>query len=124
MSRAVLLVEDNHDNRMIYGVMLEHAGYTVIEAVDGEQGLERARWDEELLIRGHAAWALGRIGTPGARAVLEARTEVVGDRSVQEEFEQALEEASSTPTRDDCPASALRLREGARVPNSRYVAAS
>ena len=43
MSRAVLLVEDNHDNRMIYGVMLEHAGYTVIEAVDGEQGLERAR---------------------------------------------------------------------------------
>ena len=43
MSRAVLLVEDNHDNRMIYGIMLEHAGYTVIEAVDGEQGLERAR---------------------------------------------------------------------------------
>lgn len=43
MSQTVLLVEDNHDNRMIYGIMLEHAGYEVIQAVDGEQGLERAR---------------------------------------------------------------------------------
>lgn len=26
MSRAVLLVEDNEGNRLIYGIMLEHAG--------------------------------------------------------------------------------------------------
>ena len=43
MSLKVLLVEDNHDNRAIYGIMLEHEGYSVIEAVDGEEGVERAQ---------------------------------------------------------------------------------
>ena len=48
--QAVLLVEDNHDNRAIYGMMLEHAGYRVIGAVDGEEAIERAREHHPALI--------------------------------------------------------------------------
>ena len=51
--------------------------------------------DEEPLIRGHAAWALGRIGTESALRALQARAQVEEDRSVQEEIVQAREEASS-----------------------------
>ena len=47
---AVLLVEDTMDNRAIYGIILEHAGYTVIEAVDGEEGVQRAREHHPALI--------------------------------------------------------------------------
>ena len=43
MSRRILLVEDNVDNRSIYRVILEHAGYEVLEALDGEAGVEMAR---------------------------------------------------------------------------------
>lgn len=41
--RTVLLVEDNEDNRTIYRVMLEHSGFTVLEAGDGEEGIRQAR---------------------------------------------------------------------------------
>lgn len=40
---VILLVEDNHDNRVIYRTILEHTGYTVLEAGDGEVGLRTAR---------------------------------------------------------------------------------
>ncbi len=40
---TILLVEDNEDNRRIYVTILEHAGYRVLEAVDGEAGLALAR---------------------------------------------------------------------------------
>ena len=43
MEKKILLVEDNEDNRMIYRTILAHHGYEVIEAVDGEEGVERAR---------------------------------------------------------------------------------
>jgi len=49
--------------------------------------------DPEALIRGHAAWALGRIGTRGARAALDRARGREGDGYVQEEIERALEEA-------------------------------
>ena len=39
---TVLLVEDNEDNQMIYRDMLEHAGYQVITAADGEEGVNAA----------------------------------------------------------------------------------
>ncbi len=42
MPKQVLIIEDNADNRMIYCVVLEHAGFKVIEAVDGEKGLALA----------------------------------------------------------------------------------
>lgn len=39
----VLLVEDVPNNRDIYRTILEHAGHTVLEAVNGVAGLELAR---------------------------------------------------------------------------------
>jgi CheY-like chemotaxis protein len=41
--KKVLLVEDNEDNLVVYRTILEHVGYMVIEARDGEEGLSRAR---------------------------------------------------------------------------------
>lgn len=43
MPKTVLLVEDNVDNRTIYRTILEYAGYTLIEAEDGEAALRKAR---------------------------------------------------------------------------------
>lgn len=42
-SKTVLLVEDNEDNRTVYRTILEHFGYTVIEARNGEDGVRIAR---------------------------------------------------------------------------------
>ena len=39
----ILMVEDNADNRFIYGLLLTHLGYEVVEAEDGETGVELAR---------------------------------------------------------------------------------
>jgi CheY-like chemotaxis protein len=44
--KRVLIVEDNTDNRFIYSAMLRYAGYEVILAVDGPQGLELGRTQE------------------------------------------------------------------------------
>ncbi|HET6229857.1 MAG TPA: response regulator [Longimicrobiaceae bacterium] len=41
--QTVLLVEDNEDNRMIYSTALRHFGFAVVEAFDGEQGIELAQ---------------------------------------------------------------------------------
>ena len=38
----VLIVEDNPDNRDIYSTFLRHHGLTVLEAVDGEEGVRMA----------------------------------------------------------------------------------
>lgn len=40
---TVLIVEDNEDNRIIYRAFLEHHGYAVLEAPDGEAGVRSAR---------------------------------------------------------------------------------
>jgi two-component system, cell cycle response regulator DivK len=40
---TILLVEDNPDNRTIYGTILRHVGYIVAEAESGEEGLRLAR---------------------------------------------------------------------------------
>lgn len=50
MTLSILLVEDNEDNRTIYRTLLEHHGYRVLEAADGEEGLRRAREDHPDLI--------------------------------------------------------------------------
>ncbi len=41
--KTVLLVEDNEDNRIVYATVLEHFGYRVLEARDGEEGVRMAR---------------------------------------------------------------------------------
>lgn len=55
-------------------------------APDAVPALVRALSDPEPLVRGHAAWALGRIGTAEARAALEARAGVESDAYVREEI--------------------------------------
>jgi epoxyqueuosine reductase len=56
--------------------------------------LTRALCDAEPLIRGHAAWALGRIGTEGARQALRGRAATEDDPWVRDESELALAEAA------------------------------
>jgi epoxyqueuosine reductase len=56
--------------------------------------LSRAlREDPNALVRGHAAWALGRIGSPGARHALEASAASAAERStdVRAEVSAALD---------------------------------
>lgn len=41
--KTVLIVEDNEDNRIVYTTILEHRGYEVLEARNGEEGIRIAR---------------------------------------------------------------------------------
>ncbi len=59
-------------------------------APEAVPALVQALSDPEPLVRGHAAWALGRIGTAEARAALAARRSVEGAAYVQEEIWAAL----------------------------------
>jgi two-component system cell cycle response regulator DivK len=40
--KTVLIVEDNFDNRTIYAEILRFAGYRVLEAANGEEGVRQA----------------------------------------------------------------------------------
>src|SRR4029077_7378137 len=48
--KTVLLVEDNEDNRIVYSTILRHFGYTVTEALNGEEGISKARAEKPDLI--------------------------------------------------------------------------
>jgi epoxyqueuosine reductase len=50
--------------------------------------LVRAISDPEPLVRAHAAWALGRVGSAEARAARSDRTSVETDASVREELSE------------------------------------
>jgi epoxyqueuosine reductase len=52
--------------------------------------------DPHAMVRGHAAWALGRIGSPSALSALRARFEVEADDGVREEIRAALEPFQAT----------------------------
>lgn len=41
--KRVLLVEDNEDNRIIYATALRYAGFDVVEAITGTEGVHHAR---------------------------------------------------------------------------------
>jgi len=43
MSRSVLLIEDNEQNRYLVTFLLEQSGYTVTAFADGARGIEAAR---------------------------------------------------------------------------------
>ena len=43
MSKRILVVEDQEDNRQILRDLLTSAGYEMIEAVDGEEGVAHGR---------------------------------------------------------------------------------
>ncbi|MEX2374549.1 MAG: response regulator [Dehalococcoidia bacterium] len=40
--KTILIVEDNYDNRAIYAVALQSAGYRVLEALNGAEGVRLA----------------------------------------------------------------------------------
>lgn len=42
MSKRILVIEDTEDNRRILRDLLTHAGFELIEASDGEQGIQMA----------------------------------------------------------------------------------
>ena len=57
--------------------------------------LESALRDPEPLVRGHAAWALGKIGRSQAAAALRERLAIEDDEQVRGEISQALEECGA-----------------------------
>ncbi|HKP74543.1 MAG TPA: tRNA epoxyqueuosine(34) reductase QueG [Longimicrobiaceae bacterium] len=61
-------------------------------APEAAPALAAALHDEEPLVRGHAAWALGRIGTAAARDALCRRLGAESDAWVREEIELATGE--------------------------------
>ena len=61
--------------------------------------LSGALSDEEPLVRGHAAWALGRIGTESSREALLGRAKNEEDPWVREEIELALDAIFSERSR-------------------------
>ena len=67
--------------------------------------LSEALTDGEPLVRGHAAWALGRIGSERAIQALVDREAVEEDEWVREELVLALEEASDASSSCDSPIS-------------------
>lgn len=50
MQKAVLVVDDDPDSRAICTLFLEHHGYRVLEARDGEEGVRRAREERPALV--------------------------------------------------------------------------
>jgi two-component system, cell cycle response regulator DivK len=50
MKKTVLVVEDNEDNVQLISYALEKAGYTVISAITGEEGVELAIREKPFLI--------------------------------------------------------------------------
>ena len=50
MSKRILVVEDQEDNRAILRDLLSKAGYELIEAADGEEGVELAQQERPDLI--------------------------------------------------------------------------
>ena len=42
MSKRILVIEDTEDNRRIFRDLLTHAGFELIEAVDGQEGVAMA----------------------------------------------------------------------------------
>ena len=48
--KTVLIVDDAVDNRVVYGLCLEHFGYRVILAHDGYEGVQQARAEHPDLI--------------------------------------------------------------------------
>jgi epoxyqueuosine reductase len=66
-------------------------------APEAVPALDSRLGDPSSLVRGHVAWALGRIGTAPARAALAARRTIEDDPWVEEEIALALGAPIATP---------------------------
>jgi epoxyqueuosine reductase len=65
---------------------------------DAVPALERALLNDEPLVRGHAAWALGRLGGSAARDALDRVRNTDPDDAVRAETEAALRDTTSDRT--------------------------
>ncbi len=84
--RLFVFNSNRNDFRRNAMVALGNMGDPAVEPV-----LKEGLKDADPIIRGHAAWALGKIGTRGARVALEAALAGEGDLAVREEITLALE---------------------------------
>ena len=66
------------------------------KSVEALPALTLALQDEEALVRGHVAWAIGRIGTRAGIRALEGRWPVESDAAVRSEIEAAMAEAKQS----------------------------
>lgn len=55
MTKGILIIEDEEDNRPIMRDLLITAGYNLIEAVDGEEGVKLAQREPRPHPYGHTA---------------------------------------------------------------------
>ncbi|MCG8455396.1 MAG: tRNA epoxyqueuosine(34) reductase QueG [Holophagales bacterium] len=72
--------------------------------------------EEEAVVRRHAAWALGRIGTRQARVVLETRLDSEPDAEVRAEIRRALGGGGCEPAERPAVAGAGRGSPASRTP--------
>jgi CheY-like chemotaxis protein len=121
-------VEDNEDNRIIYSTVLRHAGYEVVEALDGAQAIALARslipdlilmdisipevngWDATRILRLEPATSAIPIIALTAHALADDRTRAtevgftaylakpIEPRAVLAEVRRWLGEKQDTPT--------------------------
>ena len=63
MSKRILVVEDQEDNRRIVRDLLTRAGYEMIEAVNGEEGVAMAQTERPHM---RAIWIDSERGRRGA----------------------------------------------------------
>ena len=77
MSARILVIEDNEQNMYLIHFLLEANGHTVIEALDGEQGILRAQDSSpdvillDIQLPGMDGYEIARIirGTPGLATI-------------------------------------------------------
>jgi epoxyqueuosine reductase len=80
-----------------------------IKSPEALPALMRALNDEETLVRGHVAWALGQIGSLKAISALGKRLRIESDPTVRMEIEDAITEAKKThSTKTDSTASSIQ----------------
>jgi len=65
--------------------------------LDAEPELTDAIDDNDAMVRGAAAWALGQLKSPAARDTLQRQYKRESDPSVREEIEDALQQSGSNP---------------------------
>jgi epoxyqueuosine reductase len=78
-----------------------------IRSIEAVPALVGALDDIEPLVRGHVAWALGRIGSRQAIDALKRRLRVEGDSDVKNEIEAAIDEASLQSSAAQLPTSEI-----------------
>ena len=71
-AHTVLVADDNPDQRALYVDILTHAGFSVIQACDGEEAIARARQDRPALI----IMDVTMPGTSGWNAVRAVREQL------------------------------------------------